>query len=84
MTNYRNNNMTQCPCRGAAPVAPRVEKGCGCGRPAEVRPQNVPVMVYVVEQEWGCVYSPERALCQGTLFPSLDKPFFGKGGCCCE
>ena len=45
---------------------------------------SVPVMVRIAGQEWGCVYPEGRALCRGTLFPALDKPFFGKGGCCRE
>ena len=27
-------------------------------------------------QEWEELYSPEKALCEGTAFPSLDLPFF--------
>jgi len=66
---------------------------CDCPRAASMTRENctgyteveqVPVMVYVVQQEWGNVYLPCRALAQGTLFPALDKPFFGKGGCCCD
>ncbi len=32
-------------------------------------------MAYVPIQSWGDVYSPEKALCRGTLFPVLDLPF---------
>lgn len=38
-------------------------------------------MAYVPMQTWGETYSPEKALCRGTLFPVLDLPFM-RGGCC--
>ena len=34
-------------------------------------------MVQTPMQEWEEVYEPEQALKAGTLFPALDKPFFG-------
>lgn len=34
-------------------------------------------MAYVPMQTWGPLYDPQKALCQGTLFPELDKPFLG-------
>ena len=37
-------------------------------------------MAYVPFQQWGQIYEPERALDAGTLFPDLDKPFYGKKG----
>lgn len=38
-------------------------------------------MAYVPLQELNTVYTEEDALCQGTLFPDLDKPFHkGFGG----
>lgn len=38
-------------------------------------------MAYVPIQELNTVYTEEDALCQGTLFPDLDKPFHkGFGG----
>ena len=39
-------------------------------------------MAYVPWQEWCNIYPAERALCRGTIFEELDKPFSGKGGCC--
>ncbi len=41
-------------------------------------------MAYVRWQKLEEMYEPEKALCRGTLFPELDKPFCGKtvtGGC---
>lgn len=41
----------------------------------------VPAMAYVPFQQWGQVFdNPERALDAGTLFPVLDKPFYGRRG----
>lgn len=40
----------------------------------------VPAMAYVPFQQWGQTYEPERALDAGTLFPDLDKPFYGRRG----
>ena len=37
-------------------------------------------MAYVPFQQWGQTYEPERALDAGTLFPDLDKPFYGRKG----
>ena len=35
-------------------------------------------MAYVpVQQEQDNVYSPDQGLVSGTMFPSLDKPFYG-------
>lgn len=35
-------------------------------------------IAYVRWQELSQVYDPEEALKQGTLFPALDKPFYGR------
>lgn len=44
-------------------------------------PENpVPAMAYVPCQQWGQTFEPERALDAGTLFPVLDKPFYGRRG----
>lgn len=37
-------------------------------------------MAYVPIQTWGETYTPEKALCRGTVFPVLDLPFT-RGGC---
>ena len=34
-------------------------------------------MAYVPFQQWSEVYSAEKGLCTGTLFPCLDLPFVG-------
>ena len=37
-----------------------------------------PTMGYIPWQRWEEIYDMEKGLCQGTIFPNLDKPF--KGG----
>lgn len=39
-------------------------------------------MAYVPWQRFGQTYDPSKALCAGTIFPELDKPFCGKRGVC--
>lgn len=40
------------------------------------RREEFPIaMAYVPWQCWQEVYPPDRALCRGTIFPELDKPF---------
>ena len=34
-------------------------------------------MAYVPIQSYGVMYEPDKALCRGTVFPDLDKPFIG-------
>jgi len=36
-------------------------------------------MAYVPWQKWEKPYDDEKALERGTIFPSLDLPFYGKG-----
>ena len=35
-------------------------------------------MAYIPMQKFGDVYSEDEALIKGTLFPDIDKPFYGK------
>lgn len=47
-------------------------------------PENpVPAMAYVPFQQYDArnLYAAEQAFTQGTLFPVLDKPFYGGDGC---
>lgn len=39
-------------------------------------------MAYVPWQRFGRTYDLSKALCAGTIFPELDKPFCGKRGGC--
>lgn len=75
---YRNNN----------------QRNCGCNNPGNAVNDTVRIsvpdssggmvlaMAYVPKQKLCEVYDVETALVNGTLFPELDKPFLGKGGCC--
>ncbi len=48
---------------------------CGCNLAVT---DTLPVgSVYAVMQEYKNIYSPEDALCRGTLFRDLDLPFRG-------
>lgn len=46
---------------------------------AEPIENAVLTMAYVPMQKFGALYNNEDALCAGTLFADLDKPFCGKG-----
>lgn len=35
-------------------------------------------IAYVKWQELGSVYEPEKGFAAGTIFPCLDKPFYGR------
>ncbi|MBR3811476.1 MAG: spore coat associated protein CotJA [Agathobacter sp.] len=37
-------------------------------------------MGYVPWQSFECTYEPAQALQAGTIFPELDKPFYGRRG----
>ncbi len=59
-------------------------------RPAMPRPcpgdtdalAGMPIaMAYVPWQFFHDTYEPDKALQYGTIFPELNKPFYGKGGC---
>ena len=39
-------------------------------------------MAYVPWQHFNKTYDLSKALCVGTIFPELDKPFCGKRGVC--
>lgn len=54
-------------------------QACGLYNDPTLLPENpVPAMAYVPYQQWSnSLHSAERALDAGTLFPVLDKPFFG-------
>lgn len=42
---------------------------------------NLPLaMAYVPWQKFGCTYEASEGLRAGTIFPDLDKPFYGRRG----
>lgn len=40
----------------------------------------VVAMAYVPYQQFNTVYAAEKGLDSGTIFPELDKPFYGRRG----
>lgn len=69
-----------CRC-GCAQGSARTEPAMAC-QPVRSECSSLPVMAFVPSQVWDCTYTCGQALSRGTLFPALDKPFMGKGGCC--
>lgn len=73
-------NTMPCPCdtqqSGNTPSVPDCARGCDNTQAMAL------AMAYVPWQHFNQVYEPEMALDQGTLFPELDKPFYGSGGGC--
>ena len=58
-----------------------VGQACSLNDGRAVLPEDpVPAMAYVPYQVWGELYEAERTLDMGTLFPALDKPFYGRKG----
>ncbi len=53
-----------------------------CAQPGELPRELSLAMAYVPFQQW-CdnIYTADKALCQGTLFPALDLPFTQGGRC---
>lgn len=53
-------------------------QACSLTQPSPLPQDPVPAMAYVPFQQWSSnLHSAERALDAGTLFPVLDKPFYG-------
>lgn len=78
----QNRNMN-CNCEMVEPcVQPRMREGCDddCNRGRDML-YGVPLaMGYVPWQNFECTYEPAQALKTGTIFPELDKPFYGRKG----
>ena len=75
----RNMN---CNCEMNEPcVQPRMNEPCDdCNRGRDML-YGVPLtMAYVPWQNFECTYEPAQALKIGTIFPELDKPFYGRKG----
>lgn len=57
------------------------EKPCSCSQENPYIRNEFPVaMAYVPWQKFSKVYEPDKALEAGTIFPELDKPFYGSRG----
>ena len=88
-----NSNMNGNCDMGESCVQPRMKEQCddGCDRNRNRCDDDcsrgrdmlygVPLaMGYVPWQNFGCAYEPAQALKAGTIFPELDKPFYGRRG----
>lgn len=51
---------------------------CTCQKKEQAPPALAIASVPV--QSWEATYEPPKGLLQGTIFPSLDLPFFATGG----
>lgn len=56
--------------------------GAACSRrdPEPFPKDTVPVMAYVPFQQYNSVLQPEIGFDKGTIFPELDRPFYGRRG----
>lgn len=66
--------MNLCSCH-----VPETKPGCECKLPAP-GPGLFLAIATVPMQPWETPYHREKSLKQGTIFPSLDLPFFVTGG----
>lgn len=48
---------------------------CHCGNQDNTAPQEILAMVYAPRQSFIKIFDPEAALCHGTIFEELSKPF---------
>lgn len=77
----RNDMMTRIPrtcdeCQGTRVMAP-----CDDCRHTKDELRDMPIaMGYVPWQEFGCTYEPMEGFHAGTIFPELDKRFYGRRG----
>ena len=72
---------TSCGCKMTMNDA-AMTNACGCEVKCKpVCDSAVPVMAFVEMQPFGRMYNEAEGLCRGTIFPALDKPFTGRGGC---
>lgn len=58
-------------------------RGCRPKNSDPIRELEI-AMAYVPWQHFQSIYEPDKALQVGTVFPELNKPFLGKGGCTCR
>lgn len=66
--------MDDCNCRTAP-------SSCGCGDKLPAPGAGLQLAIATIPMQlWETLYEPGKALKQGTVFPSLDLPFFVTGG----
>ncbi len=74
-TNTCPSNMAKRPMRNRPPMQQP------CHDKSEPLSGMAIAMAYVPWQFMHETYEPDKALQYGTIFPELNKPFYGKGGC---
>ena len=57
-----------------------LRQGAVCKRDSQQLADMPVAMAYVPWQEWYGIFDLEKALCCGTIFEELNKPFTGAGG----
>ena len=81
--NQMNNRNMNCNCDvSESCVQPRMREHCDddCNRGRDML-YGIPLtMAYVPWQKFECTYEPAQGLKAGTIFPELDKPFYGRRG----
>ena len=77
--NQMHGRNLNCNCETAEPcVQPRMREDCSRDRDMLY---GMPIaMGYIPWQNFECTYEPAQALRAGTIFPELDKPFYGRRG----
>ena len=84
MQNTIQFNMADIVSRQAKALARQDEMDCNCHKHCVTTaiPDNAAVtMAYVPFQLDKTAYTPDRALIEGTLFTTLNKPFYGRSIC---
>jgi len=71
---FMDSNCKDCKKSFATYAAPQNET---CAKEPAYRNDGILTMAFVDMQPLESVYPEDTALCKGTLFPNLDKPFFG-------
>lgn len=72
-------------CAGGTAAMPAPARPAERGAPsrasvrADAQAAELPVMAYVPWQSWEGILDEPKALCEGTIFAAMVKPFRGKG-----
>ncbi len=84
MNNTLKFDMAEIVSRQAKAYSRNTDAECSCPKHcvSSALPETpVVAMAYIPFQTDRSVYDPEKALCEGTLFPVLNKPFYGRSLC---
>lgn len=72
------NKREECNMREKTDGCGMEDKMDGCDIGSEHVDKMMPAMAYVPWQQWKDVYDIEDALCHGTIFEELNKPYIGR------